>query len=120
MEKGKYLIDVNLYMGKGKQKRRKLEEREGYIDTENSIAYHFSEYGDCIVTDIKTGLSIFTCYGKSLENCINKYKDNILKALNQARNVYYYNDCVKVFEFLKTCNEPVTVRTIEKALTKTA
>lgn len=120
MEKGKYLIDRVLYMGKGKQKRRELEEREGFIDIENNIAYQFNEYGDCVVTDIKTGLSIYTCCGRSLDDCINKYKDDILNVLNYARNTYYYNDCVKVFEFLKTCNEPVTARTIERALTKIA
>jgi hypothetical protein len=118
MDKGKYLIDVNVYMGKGKQKRRKLEEKEGYIDTENNIAYSINEYGDCRITDINTGLSIYSCYAKTIDDCIKDYKNVVTEIIRQARSKYYYDNCVKVFEFLKTCSEPVTVRTIEKAITQ--
>ena len=110
MEKGKYLIDKSVWKTTGKSRRKAivLEEREGYIDMENNLAYSFNEVGDCKVTDLNTGLSVYSCYGKSIENCIEKYGKTIVEAINKARSQYYYDDCVKLFEYLKTCTEPIT------------
>ena len=110
MEKGKFLIDVLVWKKTPKSRRRAraLEEREGYIDTENNLAYLFNDYGNCFVTDIRTGLSIYVCYGKSLDDCIEKYGKDIVEAINKARSQYYYDGAVKLFDYLKTCTEPVT------------
>ena len=110
MKKGKYLIDVSVWkqIGKSRRKARVLEEREGYIDTKNNLAYSTNEFGDCRVTDIKTGLSVYNYYGKSLDDCIEKYEKDILEAINKARSQYYYDGAVKLFEYLETCTEPVT------------
>ena len=110
MEKGKYLIDKSVWKttGKSRRKARVLEEREGYIDMENNLAYSLNEFGDCKVTDLNTGLSVYSCYGKSIEDCIEKYGKTIVEAINKARSQYYYDDCLKLFEYLKTCTEPIT------------
>lgn len=119
MEKGKYLIVNSVWKPAGKSRRmaREIAEKEGYIDLENSIAYTINSYGDCSVTDIATGMLVYSCCGKSIEYIIDKYGESILDAVNKARNSNYYEGCVRVFEYLKTCTEPVTEQQLRKILT---
>jgi hypothetical protein len=116
MEKGKFYIDINVWKQTPKSRRRArtLEEREGWIDTENNIGYMFNSYGDCRATDLNTGLSIYSCNGKTLGDCIEKYGETIVEVVNKARSLYYYDNCVKLFEYLKTCTEPVTEQKLAK------
>lgn len=116
MNKGKYLISMSIWKqtGKSRRKARILEEREGYIDTENNIAYTINDFGDCRITDINTGLSIYSCYAKTIDDCIRDYKNVVTEIIKQARSKYYYENSVKLFEYLKTCKEPVTEQKLAK------